>query len=39
MIHQAGSDYYAVRAGEAGAAKLIAPAVGDVVTALEATQK
>ena len=36
-IHQAGPDYYAVRQGDAGAAKLIAPAVTDVVTALDAT--
>jgi hypothetical protein len=39
VLHQAGTDYYAVRDGDAGAAKLIAPAVTDVVTALEATQK
>ena len=39
VIHQAGSDYYAVRQGDAGAARLIAPAVTDVVTALDATQK
>jgi len=39
VVHQAGPDYYAVRAGDAGAAKLIAPAVTDIVTALDATQK
>jgi uncharacterized protein DUF4340 len=39
VVHQAGPDYYAVREGDAGAAKLIAPAVADVITALEATQK
>jgi hypothetical protein len=39
VLHQAGSDYFAVRDGDAGAAKLIAPAVTDVITALEATQK
>ena len=39
VIHQAGPDYYAVRQGDAGAGKLIAPAVTDVVTALDATQK
>ena len=39
VIHQAGPDYYAVRQGDAGAARLIAPAVTDVVTALDATQK
>jgi Domain of unknown function (DUF4340) len=39
VIHQAGPDYYAVRQGDAGAAKLIAPAVTDIVTALDATQK
>jgi len=39
VIHQAGSDYYAVRQGDAGAARLIAPAVTDVATALDATQK
>jgi len=39
VIHQAGPDYYAVRQGDAGAAKLIAPAVGDVVSALDAIQK
>ena len=38
VIHQAGSDYYAVRQGEAGAAKLLAPAVNDITTALDATQ-
>jgi hypothetical protein len=38
-IHQAGPDYYAVRQGDAGAAKLLAPAVTDVVTALDATKK
>jgi hypothetical protein len=39
VIHQAGPDYYAIRQGDAGAGKLIAPAVTDVVTALDATQK
>ncbi len=39
VIHQAGPDYYAVRQGEAGAARLLAPAVTDVVTALDATGK
>ena len=39
VIHQAGPDYYAVRQGDAGAAKLIAPAVTDILTALDATQK
>jgi hypothetical protein len=39
VIHQAGADYFAVRASEAGAAKLIAPAVADVVAALDATLK
>jgi hypothetical protein len=39
VLHQAGSDYYAVRDGDAGAAKLLAPAVTDVVAALDATQK
>ena len=39
VVHQAGPDYYAVREGDAGAAKLIAPAVSDVVAALDATQK
>lgn len=39
VIHQAGSDYFAVRQGEAGAARLLAPAVTDVVTALDATAK
>lgn len=39
VLHQAGTDYYGVRDGDAGAAKLVAPAVTDVVTALEATQK
>ena len=39
VVHQAGPDYYAVRDGDAGAAKLIAPAVTDVVAALDATQK
>ena len=39
VLHQAGADYYAVRDGDAGAAKLIAPAVTDAVAALEATQK
>jgi uncharacterized protein DUF4340 len=38
VIHQAGPDYYAVRQGEAGAGKLLAPAVSDVTTALDATQ-
>jgi hypothetical protein len=39
VIHQAGPDYFGVREGDAGAAKLIAPAVTDIVTALDATQK
>jgi hypothetical protein len=39
VIHQAGTDYYAVRQGDAGAARLIAPAVADVVAALDAAQK
>jgi len=39
VIHQAGPDYYAVRDGDAGVAKLVSPAVGDVVSALDATQK
>lgn len=39
VIHQAGTDYFAVRQGEAGAARLLAPAVTDVVTALDATGK
>jgi hypothetical protein len=39
VIHQAGTDYFAVREGEAGAARLLAPAVTDVVTALDATSK
>jgi hypothetical protein len=39
VIHQAGSDYYAVRDGDAGAAKLIAPAVTELLAALDATQK
>jgi hypothetical protein len=39
VIHQAANDYYAVRQGEAGAARLIATAVTDVVTALDATTK
>jgi hypothetical protein len=39
VIYQAGADYYAVRQGDAGAGRLIAPAVTDVVTALDATQK
>ena len=39
VIHQAGTDYFAVRQGEAGAARLLAPAVTDVVTALDATAK
>ncbi|MEO5821766.1 MAG: DUF4340 domain-containing protein [Vicinamibacteraceae bacterium] len=39
VIHQAGPDYYAVRQGEAGAGKLLAPAVTDIVTALDATKK
>lgn len=39
VIHQAGGDYFAVRQGEAGAARLLAPAVTDVVTALDATGK
>lgn len=38
-IYQAGPDYYAVRQGDAGAAKLLPVAVTDVVTALDATQK
>ena len=38
-IHQAGTDYYAIRQGDAGAAKLLPVAVTDVVTALDATQK
>jgi uncharacterized protein DUF4340 len=38
VIHQAGPDYYAVRQGEAGAGKLLAPAVTDIITALDATQ-
>jgi hypothetical protein len=39
VLHQAGGDYFAVRDGEAGAARLLAPAVTDIVTALEATAK
>ena len=39
VIHQAGLDHFAVREGDAGAARLIAPAVTDLVTALDATQK
>jgi Domain of unknown function (DUF4340) len=39
VLHQAGPDYYAVRQGDAGVAKLLAPAVTDIVTALDATQK
>ena len=39
VISQAGPDYYAVRQGDAGAARLLAPAVTDIVTALEATAK
>jgi hypothetical protein len=39
VIHLAGPDYYAVRQGDAGVAKLLAPAVGDIVAALDATQK
>jgi len=39
VIHQAGPDYYAVRQGDAGVARLLAPAVTDVVTALDAIQK
>ena len=38
VVHQAGPDYYAVRQGEAGAAKLLAPAVADITGALDATQ-
>ena len=38
VVHQAGPDYYAVRQGEAGAAKLLAPAVADITSALDATQ-
>lgn len=37
VIHQAGPEYFAVRQGEAGAAKVLAPAVTDIVTALDAT--
>jgi hypothetical protein len=36
VIHQAGPDYFAIRQGDAGAGKLIAPAVTDIVTALTA---
>ena len=39
VVHQAGTDYYAVRQGDAGAAKLIAPAITELVAALDATQK
>jgi hypothetical protein len=39
VIHQAGADYYAVRQGDAGTAKLIAPGVADVIAALDAVQK
>jgi hypothetical protein len=39
VLHQAGTDYFAVRDGDAGAAKLIAPAVTEAVAALDATQK
>jgi hypothetical protein len=39
VIHKAGEDYYATRAGDAGAARLLNVAVNDIVTALEATQK
>jgi len=39
VIHQVGADAYAVRQGDAGAAKLIAPALTDLVAALDATQK
>lgn len=39
VLYQAGTDYFAVRDGDAGAAKLIAPAVNDAVTALDETQK
>ena len=39
VVHQAGADYYAVRQGDAGAAKLIAPAILELVAALDATQK
>ncbi len=38
VLHQAGPDYYAVRQGDAGVAKLLAPAVTDIVTALDAAQ-
>ncbi len=36
VIHQAGPDYFAIRQGDAGAGKLIAPAITDIVTALTA---
>jgi hypothetical protein len=40
VLHQVGaSDYYAVRQGDAGAAKLIAPAVTEMLAALDAAQK
>jgi hypothetical protein len=40
VIHQVGaSDYYAVGQGDAGAAKLIAPAVAEMLAALDAAQK
>ena len=39
VVHQAGPDYYAVRQGDAGAAKLIAPAILELVAALDASQK
>jgi hypothetical protein len=39
VVHQAGNDYYAVRQGEAGAARLIPAAVTDIVTALDAARK
>jgi hypothetical protein len=39
VVHQAGGASYAVREGDAGAAKLIAPAITELVVALDATQK
>jgi hypothetical protein len=40
VVHQVGaSDYYAVRQGDAGAAKLIAPAVTEMLAALDTAQK
>jgi hypothetical protein len=39
VVHQAGGVSYAVRDGDAGAAKLIAPAITELVAALDATQK